>query len=223
MPTLLGNLDSGNVHKVQMLLARRGIDFVRVDVRQDRDEPRDPRFLALNPMGKVPVLIGDDGDVLTDSGAIVFWLAQGTLLWPNAARDQAEVLRWMFFEQYSHEPALAVMRYLVRFTPDPAGQTARVAELAPRAHFALDVLAQALRGRDWIAGAAPTIADYALYPYTALSDEIGIATASRPAVAAWLARMTTLPAFLPVYADAAREVIPFARYFADGPGALNSP
>src|SRR5262249_45573078 len=97
MLTLFGNLDSGNVHKVQMILYRLGLPFRRVDVRQDLGQPRDARFLAINPMGKVPALRFSDGDMLSDSGAILYYLSFGTPLWPNARRDQAEVLRWMFF------------------------------------------------------------------------------------------------------------------------------
>jgi glutathione S-transferase len=98
---LFGNLDSGNVHKVQMILAYRGLRFRRVDVRQDRGQPRDPRFLEINAMGKVPVVRFEDGRILSDSGALLFYFSSGTPLWPQGLRDQAEVLCWMFFEQYS--------------------------------------------------------------------------------------------------------------------------
>jgi hypothetical protein len=136
--TLFGNLESGNVHKVQLILAYRGIPFRRVDVHQTKGQPRDPRFLAINPMGKVPAVLLADGDMISDSGALLFHFAQGTPLWPAATRWQTEVLRWMFFEQYSHEPALAVLRYHLRYTPDPDQHDRRVAELV-RARFALDV------------------------------------------------------------------------------------
>src|SRR5215472_14649387 len=96
MLTLFGNVESGNVHKVQMILSRLGLPFRRVDVRQDRGQPRDARFLAINPMGKVPAVQLSDGDILSDSGAILFYFSSGTPLWPDVRRDQAEVLRWMF-------------------------------------------------------------------------------------------------------------------------------
>ena len=217
MLTLFGNLDSGNVHKVQMILTRRGLPFRRVDVRQDRGEPRDPRFLALNRMGKVPTVRLDSGDMLSDSGALLFYFAQGTTLWPNDARHQAEVLRWMFFEQYNHEPTLAVIRYLKRFATVPGQYATRIAELLPKAEFALGVLEQRLGQADWVAGIGATIADYALYPYTRMAGEIGIDIARWPAVERWLARVEALPRFVPLYADAAIDVIGFQDYFSGAP------
>lgn len=214
MLTLFGNVESGNVHKVQMILSRLGLPFRRVDVRQDRRQPRDARFLTINPMGKVPALRLRDGDILSDSGAILFYFAFGTPLWPDARRNQAEVLRWMFFEQYSHEPALAVLRYLKRFTTDPDAHHCRIAELVSKSTFVLGVLEKRLTEADWIAGPAPTIADYALYPYTHWMDEVGFSHADWPAISRWLRRMQKLPRFLPLYTDAATEVIAFADYFA---------
>jgi glutathione S-transferase len=211
--TLFGNLDSGNVHKVQMILHARDIRFRRVDVRQDRGEPRDPRFLAVNPMGKVPALRFDDGDVLSDSGALLFHLADGTGLWPRERRGQAEVLRWMFFEQYSHEPALAVLRYLKRFASPQDTDARRVADLEDRSQFVLGVLEQRLRDRVWIAAETATIADIALYPYTRLAPEAGLALDPLPNVMRWLGRIEALPRHLPVYADAAAEVVTFEDYF----------
>src|SRR5262245_25017211 len=216
MLTLFGNVESGNVHKVQMILSRLGLPFQRVDVRQDRGQPRDARFLTINAMGKVPALRLPDGDILSDSGAILFYFAAGTPLWPDVRRDQAEVLRWMFFEQYSHEPALAVLRYLKRFTLDPDAHQFRIAELVSKSTFVLGVLEKRLTDAEWIAGPAPTIADYALYPYTRWMDEVGFSHADWPAISLWLRRMENLPRFLPLYADAATAVIAFADYFAAG-------
>jgi glutathione S-transferase len=214
MLTLFGNVESGNVHKVQMILFRLGLPFRRVDVRQDQGQPREARFLAINPMGKVPALRLPDGDILCDSGAILFYFAFGTPLWPGVRRDQAEVLRWMFFEQYSHEPALAVLRYLKRFTRDPDAHPSRIAELVAKSTFALGVLEKRLAQVQWIAGPVPTIADYALYPYTQWMDEVGFSPGDWPAISLWLRRVKDLPRFLPLYTDAAREVIAFADYFA---------
>src|ERR671910_1815602 len=117
MLTLFGNLESGNVHKVQMLLHRLAIGYRRVDVAQPRGEPRREAYLKINPMGKVPAVTLEDGDVLTESGAILYYFGQGSKLWPGDRRAQAEVLRWMFFEQYSHETALAGMRDFLHFPP----------------------------------------------------------------------------------------------------------
>src|SRR5687768_13482401 len=103
LPTLFGDLNSGNVHKAQMILCRVGISYRRIDTAQTRSEPRSREFLNINPMGKVPVVLLEDGSVLSESGAILFFFGNGTSLWPSDIKDQAEVLRWMFFEQYSHE------------------------------------------------------------------------------------------------------------------------
>jgi glutathione S-transferase len=214
MLTLFGNIDSGNVHKVQLILSRRGLPFQRVDVRQDQGQPRDARFLAINPMGKVPAVRLADGDILTDSGAILFYFSSGTPLWPEVRREQAEVLRWMFFEQYSHEPALAVLRFLMRYTRDPDVHKHRIAELVSKSTFALGVLEQRLAEADWITGPALTIADYALYPYTRWIDEVGFLHSDWPAIGRWLNRIEKLPRFLPLYTDAAMQVISFADYFS---------
>jgi len=162
MLTLFGNLNSGNVHKVQTILRRTGTPFRRVDVRQDRGQARDPRYLALNPMGKVPAVLLEDGAMLSDSGALLYYFGCETDLWPPGRREQAEVLRWMFFEQYSHEPALAVLRYLLRFTPDPEAHGDRIEDLRPKCRFALNVLEDRLASSPWIAGPSATLADYAL-------------------------------------------------------------
>jgi len=215
MLTLFGNLDSGNVHKVQMIVARRGIAFRRVDVNQTRGEPRMPQFLALNAMGKVPAVMFEDGSTLSDSGALLFYFAQGTALWPENTRQQAQVLRWMFFEQYNHEPSLAVMRYLRRFGGGEAANAERLAELDARARFALSVLEDRLKEHDWIAGEGITIADYALYPYSRMAGESGLDVAMWPSVAGWLGRMEAQPDFLPVYADGAVETLSFADYFGN--------
>jgi glutathione S-transferase len=213
MLTLFGNLESGNVHKVQMILARRGVAFRRVDVAQVRGEPRRPEFLALNPIGKVPVLLLDGGDVMTESGAILYHFAEGTGLWPEGRRAQSEVLRWMFFEQYSHEPALAVLRYLRNNSDDLKRHEEYLTGMRPRVHFALDAMQARLGGANWLAGDGPSIADYALYPYTRMADEAGIEIEEWPSLVPWLARVEAEPGFLPVYAEGAAETVSFEDYF----------
>src|SRR5271156_1781887 len=98
MLTLYGDLDSGNVYKVRLLLARLGIAYRRVDTTQNRGETRTPEFLAINPIGKIPTLAFDDGRVLSESGAILYYFARDTVLFPIDVWDQANVLRWVFFE-----------------------------------------------------------------------------------------------------------------------------
>jgi glutathione S-transferase len=210
--TLFGNLESGNVHKVQLILAHLRLRYVMVDVAQTRGEPRRPEFLALNPMGKVPVVVLDGGDVLTESGAILYWFGRDTALWPGDNRAQAEVLRWMFFEQYSHEPALAVLRYERRFAVTPAPEE-RVRELETKAHRALAAMRARLERSEWIACDSPTLADYALYPYTRWADEAGVDLTEHPAVEHWLSRIEALPRFVPLRSHRAIRVESFETYF----------
>jgi len=111
MLTLYGDLDSGNVYKVRLLFAQLGIAYRRVDATQNRGETSTAEFRAINPIGKIPTIVFDDGRMLSESGAILYLLARDTALFPADAWDQANVLRWMFFEQYSHEPYIAVTRH----------------------------------------------------------------------------------------------------------------
>ena len=213
MLTLFGSLDSGNVHKVQLILRRVGMPYRRVDVAQTRNEPRDARFLAVNPMGKVPALLREDGHVLSESGAILYHFAQGTMLWPGDTDARTEVLRWMFFEQYSHEPVLAVMRYLRHFTEHPERHQQRFAELAPRARHALGVMERRLTQAAWIAGDGCTIADLALYPYTRTADSIGFDLQEFPGIGEWLGRLESEPDFIALNEEGAVEALDFEAYF----------
>jgi glutathione S-transferase len=213
MLTLFGTLDSGNVHKAQLILARVGADYRRVDVAQTRNEPRDPRFLAVNPMGKVPAVLREDGHLISESGAILYHFARGSALWPEGGDTRTEILRWMFFEQYSHEPALAVMRYLRYFSDHPDGQAGRFAELEPRARHALGVMESRLTGHDWLAAGGCTIADFALYPYTHTAASVGFEISRFPGIERWLERVELQPRFVPFGHEGAAETLSFAEYF----------
>ncbi|MCC7275086.1 MAG: glutathione S-transferase family protein [Alphaproteobacteria bacterium] len=194
MLTLYGNLESGNVYKVRLLLSWLGLPHRRVEVNQVRGEPMSPAFRAINPIGKVPALRLGDGRVLTESGSILYFLAQGTAWWPADRWDQAGVLRWMFFEQYSHEPAIAVNRYLLRFAGELSSFDAeRIRFNDARGRHALQVMEDHLAGAEWLVGSGPTIADIALYAYTHVADEGGFELAAYPAVGRWLARVAALP------------------------------
>ena len=217
MITLFGDLESGNVHKAQMILRRGRLRFRRVDVAQSRGEPRRREFLKLNPIGKVPVVLLENGDLLSESGAILYYFAKDTDMWPNDTRSQAEVLRWMFFEQYGHEPTLAVIRYLKHFVDDPQRHADQVRELQPKARHALTVMESRLKANVWIAGECCTIADYALYPYTRLADESGFNLDEFPAISRWLERIETEPDFIPMRFDGATETLGFNEYFRNPP------
>ena len=215
MITLFGNLESGNVHKVQMILRHVDEPYRRVDVSQTRGEPRSAEFRKLNPIGKVPAVLLDDGDVLSESGAILYWFARDGELWPGAARAQTDVLRWLFFEQYSHEPSLSVIRYLRRFTDEPADHVEQIENLRPKAQHALEVMEDQLQRHEWIAGPGCTIADYALYPYTRVANEAGFELGDFPSIETWLSRMEGRPRFIPMGTDGAEQTLSFAEYFRE--------
>jgi len=213
MVTLFGDLESGNVHKVQLVLRRAGIAYDRVDVSQARGDTRRPEFLALNPIGKVPTVVLDDADVLSESGALLYFFGVRSALWPADERWRAEVLRWMFFEQYSHEPALAVLRYLRCFVERPEEHAHRIPDLESASRRVLTVLDRRLGEASWIATPHATIADYALYPHSRWANEAGIDLAPYPSVARWLHSVEALPDFIPLRTDGARVTLTFDEYF----------
>ena len=194
MLTLYGNLESGNVYKVRLLWSWLGIPHRRVEVNQVRGEPMSAPFRAINPIGKVPSVRLEDGRLLSESGAILFWFARGTRYLPDDPWIQTSVLRWMFFEQYSHEPAIAVNRYLLRFAERLTDfDRERVRLNDGRGRHALQVMEDHLAGHDWLAGDGPTIADIALHAYTHVAPEGGFSLDPFPAIRRWLARIAALP------------------------------
>ncbi|MFO0146601.1 MAG: glutathione S-transferase family protein [Betaproteobacteria bacterium] len=182
-----GTASSGNCHKVRLALDLLHMQYRWHEVDILKGETRTPQFLAMNPNGKVPLLQIDTDAYLPESNAILCYLADGTHLWQGDRVRRAQVLQWLFFEQYSHEPYIAVARFVRGYLgkhDDP-----RLPELMRRGNAALDVMEQHLAGRDWFVGASLSIADIALYAYTCRADEGGFDLARTPRVGAWLARM----------------------------------
>lgn len=187
MLTVHGMKSSGNCYKVQLALEQLGTPYRWVEVDSAAGGTRTPAFLAMNPNGKVPLLEVEPGRYLPESNAILCFLADGTRLWPVDRWSRAQALQWMFFEQYSHEPYIAVARFVCGYLgkhDDP-----RLPELIKRGNAALDVMEWHLTGRDWFAGDGLSIADLALYAYTCRADEGGFDLARVPQVSAWLARV----------------------------------
>ena len=156
-----------------------------------KGETRTPAFLAMNPNGKVPVLQIDNHTFLPESNAILGYLADGTDLWPGDRLQRAQVLQWLFFEQYTHEPAIAVARYIRAFLKQP--DDSRLPALITRGHAALTVMEQHLARQPFFAAGRFSIADIALFAYTHKADEGGFDLAAYPAVQAWLARCRAVP------------------------------
>lgn len=193
MLRLLDSLPSGNGYKCRLMLHHLGRPFERLEVDLAGGAARTPAFLRLNPEGRIPVLELDDGTVLPESNAILWYLAEGTPWLPAGKLDRAQVLRWLFWEQYSHEPNIATVRHWVaHLPPDPERD-----QLLPRkrelGYKALGVLDGHLAGRSWMVGATPSIADLALYAYTHVAREGGFDLEPYPAVRAWIARVAALP------------------------------
>jgi len=190
---LYGDLRSGNCYKA-WLLARwleLPLEWVVVDIAAG--ETQTPDFLAMNTNGKIPVLELAPGDLLAESNAILFYLAQGSSLWPTDPRQQADVLKWMFFEQYSHEPYIAVARFIVRYLGRPESQEARLDGLKTGGEKALAMMEQQLKKSPYLCGEAPTIADIALYAYTHVAEEGIFSLQGWPAIRDWITRIEAHP------------------------------
>ena len=184
-------LPSGNGYKVRLILAHRGLryDYVPVDIMNG--ETRTAEFLARNPNGRIPVLELYDGTHLCESNAILFYLAQGSGLWPAELLEQAQVMQWLFFEQYSHEPNVATARFWLGWLkPEPTPYYVEaLARKQEAGRAALQVMETHLAAHPFFVGDRYTIADIALYAYTHVAPEGGFDLSPYPCVRAWLDRV----------------------------------
>jgi glutathione S-transferase len=197
MLVLYDYLASGNGYKVRLLLHQLDVPYQRIELDIERGQTRTPEFLARNRNGRIPLLVLDDGTALAESNAIQFYLAEGTPLLPAGRLERAQVLQWMFFEQYSHEPYLAVVRFWVH-TGVAESRAEEVAVRRARGYDALAVMEDHLHHRDFFAAGRYTIADIALYAYTHVAHEGGFDLEPYPAVSAWLARVRSQPRHIPI-------------------------
>lgn len=186
-------LPSGNGYKVRLLLnlLQRPYEYRHYDIVLG--QTRTPDFLAINPTGKIPVLELDDGRYLSESNAILYYLAQGTGYWPESSWDRAQVLRWMSFEQYSHEPNIATPRFWLTHLGMNEERKAQLAGKQAQGRAALAVMDDHLSRHDWFAAACYTIADIALYAYTHVAEEGGFDLADYPHIGRWLDRVASRP------------------------------
>lgn len=198
MMTLYDFLESGNGYKVRLLAAYLGLPYRWVAKDILKGETRTPEFLALNPNGRIPALALDDGTVLAESDAILFYLAEGTPFLPDDRLGRAQVLQWMFFEQYSHEPYVAVLRFWHHFLEMTPQLKAQIPDKEARGYAALDVMERHLSDREWFVGDRCTIADIALYAYTHVADEGGFDLGRYPAIGRWMARLAAQPGHVPI-------------------------
>jgi glutathione S-transferase len=179
-------------------MALLAIDHQWVPVSALAGETRDPAFLAKNPVGKIPLLEIEPGVVLPESNAILWYLAEGTNFVPEDRLERAHMLQWMFFEQYSHEPYIAVSRFIIKFLQAAESEADRLTGLKAKGEAALSVMEQHLGGRDFFVGGQPSLADITLYAYTHVAHEGGFDLAPYPAIQGWITRIATLPGYVPM-------------------------
>ncbi len=191
-------LPSGNGYKARLLMRQLGVPFERVELDIDQAETRTPEFLAINPNGRVPALVLDDGQVLVESNAILFYFGEGTPFFPEDRLARARTLQWMFFEQYSHEPYVAVSRFMLQHLEMTPERCSLLAEKQEKGYAALGVMEQHLKTQDFFVGAAYSIADIALFAYSHVAEEGGFDLADFPALRAWLARVAAQPGYIPI-------------------------
>jgi len=191
---------SGNCYKVRLLLAHLGLEVELRDVSVVDRSNRKELLGDLNPARRVPTLTLDDGRPLAESGAILWYFGESTRFVPDDPYERAQMLQWMFFEQYEHEPAIAVARFLKTYSGRPDLYEAQRESLTKRGERALEALDQGLAGREWLAGDGMTIADIALYAYTDVAGEGGFSLEAYPSIRDWLGRVAAQPGHVPIEA-----------------------
>ena len=197
MLRLYDYLPSGNGYKVRLLLAQLGVPFELITLDNAKGETRTPEFLAKNPNGRIPLLEAEPGKFLAESNAILFYLAEGTAFVPGERWARAQMLQWMCFEQYSHEPNIATVRFWMHTEMTDLRQRV-LPQKRELGYAALGVMEQHLGARAFFAGERYTIADIALYAYTHVAEQGGFALGPYPAIRAWLARVAGEPAHIPI-------------------------
>ena len=196
---LYGMIDSGNCYKPRLLMAKLGIVFTNVEVSSHTGETRKPDYMAKNPNAMVPLLELDDGRRIAESNAILLYLAEGTRFLPADRYERALAYQWLFFEQYSHEPYIAVRKALLTFPERAKDATPeRLAVTLERGNKALGVMNRHLEANAFFAGNAYSVADIALYAYTHTAELGGFQLDAYPAVAAWLKRVEADKGHVPI-------------------------
>ncbi len=191
-----GDSRSGNCYKIQLLCAEIGIPFAWQEVDILAGESRTPQFLAMNPNGRVPLLALPGGTYLAESNAILCYLADGNALSGSGRFGRAQVLQWLFFEQYSHEPYIATSRFIIRYLGSPPARQAELESKKKGGYAALGVMEKHLLNNAYMATEHFSIADIALFAYTHVADEGGFDLANYPAIRAWIRTIEHRPKFV---------------------------
>lgn len=191
MLKVYGDYRSGNCYKIKLMLHLLDLPYEWIAVDILKGETQSEAFLAKNPNGKIPVLELEDGTCLWESNAILNFLADGSSFLPTEPRLRTQVLQWQFFEQYSHEPYVAVARFIQLYQGLPEARQAEYQECHVRGHKALKVMEKQLQRTSYLVGEDFSIADIALYAYTHVADEGGFDLSPYPAIRDWLARVAS--------------------------------
>ena len=196
MYKVYGDMLSGNCYKIKMLLTFLNIEHEWIHVDILNGETQTEAFKSINPNGKIPLLVIDDGQVLAESNAILNYLAEGTEYLPRSKFERASVLQWQFFEQYSHEPYIAVARYINKYLGLPSDRMAEYESKQSGGHKALKVMEEHLTNKTYFVANKISIADISLFAYTQVAHEGGFDLASYPNILAWIKRIQDLPDYI---------------------------
>lgn len=202
--TVYGMWTSGNCYKVRLALEQLQLPYVWVEVNSAKGETRTPQFLAKNPNGKVPLLELSDGQFLSESNAITIYLAEGGRLWPADRWQRAQALQWMFFEQYSHEPYVAVARFIMKYLPADHPRRQELLQLHVRGYQALGVMEKHLQQQMFFSASGYGVADISLFAYTHCAEEGGFDLSAYPALHDWFERVRAQPGFIALSSQATR-------------------
>lgn len=200
MLTVHDNIESGNAYKVKLLLSLQGIEYKTIQYDVVAGETRTEHFIKnLNKNGRIPVLEFDDGRCLAESNAILFYMSQGTPYFPSDPWHQAKVMEWMFFEQYSHEPFIAVAKFILTMLPADTPRRSEIPVLHEKGYIALQLIEDQLEHNDFLVGEHLTIADIALYAYTHKAH-LGEFDMSRfLAINRWCRKIEALPNYIKMF------------------------
>lgn len=196
---IYGDVRSGNCYKLKLMCALLELPYEWVNIDILKGETRSETFLALNPNAQIPICVTDDGDVLTESNAILFYLAQDSRYWPQSAIPQTRVLEWQFFEQYSHEPTIAVARFIRLYQNMPEHRKQEYQQKLKAGYRVLAQMEQPLQSNQFLVGDQCSIADISLFAYTHVADEGGFDLSGFPSINDWISRVQSLPSFVSMH------------------------
>ncbi|EOQ89400.1 glutathione S-transferase [Leptospira yanagawae serovar Saopaulo str. Sao Paulo = ATCC 700523] len=195
---IYGDSQSGNCYKLQLVASFLNITYEWIELDIKNGDTKTESFLKLNPNGKIPILVLDDGRVLSESNAILNFLAEGSDLVPNDSFDRAKVLQWQFFEQYSHEPYIAVARFIQHYLGIPADRKVEYESKQSGGHKALRVMEIQLEKTPYLVGESMTLADISLFAYTHVAHEGGFDLTEYPKINGWIQRIQNQKGFIPM-------------------------